>query len=114
MTTEPRVRRAKHAVLGAVARVYYRGCDEDKHDALVGYPQTMYLAMKLPRRLQRAARWLCRHAGGHELSDTDRGYGGGGFIDRWCRWCNQHIEVPVEESPGDGRLMGLHGRVDDR
>ena len=31
---------------------------------------------------------------GHELSNTEWGYGGGEYADRWCRWCNKLIKVP--------------------
>ena len=50
---------------------------------------------------------------GHEISKTEWGYGGGAFIDHWCRWCNEMIEVPAaEHDPNDRRedLMGLLGR----
>jgi hypothetical protein len=34
---------------------------------------------------------------GHELSKTEWGYGGGDTADRWCRWCNKHVQVPKTE-----------------
>jgi len=42
---------------------------------------------------------LCGFLTGHELSETEWGYGGGRFVDRNCRWCDLLIQVPKQESP---------------
>lgn len=57
------------------------------------YPQLWYV---LPNN--RIIKWLCKHLIGHEPSQTERGYAGGRFEDRWCRWCNQHMILPVAET----------------
>ena len=60
---------------------------------------------------------LCGLFGGHELSKTEWGYGGGDTADRWCRWCDKLIEVPKEsiyfqfkESDAKGH-MGIIGKT---
>lgn len=40
--------------------------------------------------------FLCGLIGGHELSKTEWGYGGGKYADRHCRWCDKVIKVPIE------------------
>jgi len=59
------------------------------------YPQLWYY---MPRnKLARGAlQFLCGLIGGHELSETEWGYGGGPYADRWCRWCGKLIKVPKE------------------
>lgn len=62
------------------------------------------------RRLKRTIQWLCAKTGGHELSRTELGYGGGEMVDRWCRWCNYRIPIPVDESPNAQWLVDFfHG-----
>ena len=68
------------------------GREEPRFD----YPQTWYLATKLPKRMQRFCKWFCGLTTKHEWSDTEWSYGGGEYADRWCRWCNQIIKVPKE------------------
>ncbi len=51
------------------------------------------------------AEWLCGKLIGHEWSETERGYHGTGTIDVWCRWCNFHEEVPIEEMPESAHLV---------
>ena len=51
---------------------------------IIGYP------------LRRLLEFLCGFFGGHELSKTEWGYGGGRFADRHCRWCDKTIRVPKE------------------
>jgi hypothetical protein len=41
---------------------------------------------------------LCGALIGHEISKTERGYGGGRMIDCSCRWCDKTIQVPIEET----------------
>lgn len=66
------------------------------------YPQTWYYMPKrrglVRRGLRAALQWLCGKWGGHELSETEWGYGGGERVDRWCRWCDTRIQVPKEQS----------------
>jgi len=56
---------------------------------------------------------LCGMLTGHELSNTEFGYGGKGMVDRWCRWCNKLIQIPKDESyfpekvPGILKSLGL-------
>lgn len=38
---------------------------------------------------------LCRILIGHELSETEKGYGGGITEDRHCRWCDKVFQVPA-------------------
>lgn len=69
------------------------------------YPQTMYLATRFCRRLwpfekpmRRLLWWLCDLLIGHEVSETDWGYGGG-WCDHWCRWCDKMFQLPPRENP---------------
>ena len=41
--------------------------------------------------------FLCRFFTGHELSRTEKGYGGGITEDRHCRWCDKVFQVPAGE-----------------
>lgn len=45
----------------------------------------------------RFPRWLCGIVIGHELSRTEKGYGGGITEDRHCRWCDKVFQVPAGE-----------------
>lgn len=61
------------------------------------YPQLWYC---MPRKdrwpwIAAALQWLCGLTG-HELSNTEWGYGGGDYADRRCRWCNKKIKVPKD------------------
>lgn len=49
--------------------------------------------------------WLCGVLTGHEISKTERGYGGGKFLDYHCRWCDKLIQVPIQEQPKDAKEM---------
>ena len=87
------------------------------------YLQTWHLVTKYTRWckwLRRPIQWLCGKLCGHEISQTEQGYGGGKYADCWCRWCNKHIQVPVDESPfacewrdhfGDGNGMVEPSRI---
>jgi hypothetical protein len=62
------------------------------------YVQTWYY---MPKRkwfpwTRRLLQFFCGIIGGHELSKTEWGYGGGEYADAWCRWCDQMFEVPKE------------------
>lgn len=64
------------------------------------------------RKLKRAKfrlflEWLCEIFIGHELSETERGYSGGGHIDHSCRWCDKTIPIPIEESPSAHHLVSM-------
>lgn len=41
---------------------------------------------------------ICGVLTGHEISNTEFGYGGGGSIDRSCRWCDKNIPIPKSEN----------------
>jgi len=62
------------------------------------YVQTWYYMPKSKNfpRLRKLLQVLCGILGGHELSKTEWGYGGGDKADRWCRWCDKLIQVPKE------------------
>ena len=59
------------------------------------YPQLWY-CMPSNKLLRKALQFLCGLLGGHELSETEWGYGGGKYADRWCRWCDKLVKVPRE------------------
>jgi len=48
-------------------------------------------------RTRKAIEKICGFLTGHEISETEWGYGGGKFVDRHCRWCDKLIKVPKEE-----------------
>ena len=60
-----------------------RHSTKTKHH-MIGYPFRLFIE------------WLCGICGGHELSKTEWGYGGGDYADRHCRWCDKVIRVPKE------------------
>ena len=94
----------KQQVLSAVACRHVRGTpdlDVETREARLAYPQSWNLLVGEPRWVQWVARWLCGHLGGHELSDTERGYSGGRFVDHHCRWCDLLIRIPMDEMPSD-------------
>jgi len=55
-----------------------------------------YIARIRPCFIKCFIQFLCGLRG-HELSKTEYGYGGGMYIDRWCRWCNKLIQIPYVE-----------------
>lgn len=59
----------------------------------LNYPQTWYL-MPRNKTARKVLQRLCGWVGGHELSKTEAGYGGGDYADRWCRWCDKLMKVP--------------------
>ena len=76
-------------------------CKNWKKNKDKDYPQTWFYISKFKRfkhfqKIKRFLQWLCVVCGGHELSNTEWGYGGGKFADGWCRWCNKMIQVPKE------------------
>lgn len=51
---------------------------------------------------------ICGFLTGHELSNTEWGYGGGAFVDRNCRWCDKCIKVhKKEDRPVTGELKDM-------
>jgi len=40
----------------------------------------------------------CEFITGHEISDTEWGWGGGERVDCHCRWCDKVFTVPVTEA----------------
>ena len=76
-----------------------------------GYFQTWHRVVGL-RRYRLAIligpiQFLCKIISGHQLSETEWGYGGGQTFDRWCRWCNKKFSVPVAEEPNKYFLVDL-------
>jgi len=63
------------------------------------YFQTWTWNAKLRQKCKWCAvmwQWLCGLVG-HEISQTEWGYGGGENADTWCRWCNKHMTIPKTE-----------------
>lgn len=87
----------KHAILIFLGRIL-NSLSNGSTLSRVEYPQTWWYVAHLKRwpRIQTIIQWCCRMLTGHELSRTEWGYGGGGYADRWCRWCNKLIKVPRE------------------
>ena len=79
------------------------------------YSQT-WNYMPKDNRLKKVIQFICNIFGGHELSNTEWGYGGGEYADRWCRWCNKMIQVPKEsiyfrfKDTNPRELMGQVGK----
>jgi hypothetical protein len=61
------------------------------------YLQTWNLVPFRPRWLRRLIRRVCGKLG-HDPSRTEYGYGGGQFVDRWCRWCGQQLQEQFSTS----------------
>lgn len=61
------------------------------------YPQTWYY-MPNWKPMKLLLQWLCGITCGHEKSKTEWGYGGGEYVDNWCRWCNKLLKVPISEA----------------
>ena len=74
-----------------------------------GYFQTWASAWRIRRlcgkRVYRGLQCLCGRLTGHEPSKTEWGYGGGRYVDRWCRWCNLQIQVPASDAPDHFRAF---------
>jgi hypothetical protein len=70
-------------------------CKNWRKNKDTNYPQTWYYMPK-NKRIRKILQFLCGMFGGHELSKTEWGFGGGDYADRWCRWCNKLIIVPKE------------------
>lgn len=77
-----------------------------------GYLQTWALASRIKRRWKRLGaflQWACGKTTGHRASKTEWGYGGGGTVDTWCRWCN-HLQ-PMRLDEAAKRYEGLRSAV---
>lgn len=84
----------KSKILSCIARWHPKNWhDEDR----TTYPQLWYCMPSTKRfpRLRRVLQFLCGLTR-HELSNTEWGYGGGKYADRWCRWCDKLFRVPKE------------------
>lgn len=64
------------------------------------YIQGWYCLPKRSRwpRLRRLCESLCGILTGHEVSNTEWGYGGGSHVDGNCRWCDKRMPIPLEEA----------------
>ena len=61
------------------------------------YPNGQNMLRRAKLRL--VLEWLCDLLIGHEISNTERGHGiKKGYIDCNCRWCDKHLEVPIQET----------------
>lgn len=96
-------------VLPWIARLHPSNWKKDRWK----YPQLWWVTLRwFPRwnkRLKKIGKyehskrlhviqWMCGCATGHEMSETEWGYGGGNFVDRNCRWCDKGFKIPkVEE-----------------
>ena len=65
------------------------------------------LIRKHPRSIK-FLEWLCGVLTGHEISNTERGYGGGKFYDYHCRWCDKLIQIPTSEMPSDDWMRDMY------
>jgi len=77
------------------------------------YPQLWWIwpgSRKYPKTRQNIKK-ACGVLTGHEISKTEWGYGGGGFVDRHCRWCDKLIRVPKQEEVTPGQLKNIFGDV---
>lgn len=79
----------KSRILIALAKHHSSNKTEDRQT----YPQTWWIVSQFPKWLKTFTQWICGKTG-HELSNTEWGYGGGDVADCWCRWCNKLVEVP--------------------
>jgi len=92
-------------ILPKLARLHPSNRIEDRQE----YPQTWWLTPK-NKKLKKIVQCICGVLSGHEISKTEKGYGGGAFLDCNCRWCDKVIKVPVKEcalSPVMGDLINL-------
>jgi hypothetical protein len=78
------------------------------------YPQLWYCMPHHPRFARRILQWLCGKITRHEISETERGYGGGKFIDCNCRWCDKQIKVPKIELDICPLLQDLMNELDNQ
>ena len=79
----------KNRLLIKLSKNWYKNKGKD-------YSQTWYYMPKKFRNLRKIIQCICGLWDGHELSNTEWGYGGGQYADRWCRWCDKRIKVPKD------------------
>lgn len=93
-------------LLPHVARLHPSNWRESRHL----YPQTWWLVPGRRNRngfLYRCITATCGFLTGHELSATEKGYGGGVYMDCNCRWCDKGIQVPLAECEMSPHLREL-------
>lgn len=73
-----------------------------------GYFQTWAFVCRFPKPVKVLIQRVCARLTEHHLSNTEWGYGGGQYVDRWCRWCNQLVKVPAERTPEKFRAHVFH------
>jgi len=71
--------------------------NKKKHNK--NYPQTWWYIPLKKNILRITLQKFCSIFTGHELSNTEWGYGGGRFLIRNCRWCGKAFKVPKNEEP---------------
>jgi hypothetical protein len=76
------------------------------------YPQLWYCFPRWTRRRTNPKLYalriaICGRVTGHELSNTEWGYGGGNLVDRHCRWCDKLIQVPRSEEQVPAALKDI-------
>jgi len=79
----------------------------------IDYPQLWYCWPRWTKRVKwvhRLKTWLCGKITGHEWSETESGYSGCG-VDRWCRWCDKMVTMPLSESPLSGEMKDLSKQI---
>lgn len=73
------------------------------------YPQTwMYVGRFKNLWIGQLIQWLCKKITKHEASRTEKDYPGNGMVGQWCRWCDYHWEVPLEETPSAEYLKDIY------
>jgi hypothetical protein len=121
------IRRFLLFLLPFLARLHPRNWTESRWK----YPQLWYCMPRrwvlekvkshskagLPTGLRRAKprlilEHICGFLTGHEISKTEVGYGGGGFIDRNCQWCDKSIKIPKSENIPSGPFKSLMSIMD--
>ncbi len=85
---------------------------KNKTKERVYYPQLWYcwpwFMKRRNPRLFKIRTDFCKFFTGHEISNTEWGYGGGNFVDRHCRWCDELIRVPKQEDdPPNDLIKGV-------
>ena len=105
------MRRMIRANLVKLARLHPSNKRDDGRQA---YPQTWWLVPGRKNRkglLYRCIGGLCGFITGHELSVTEKGYGGGAYMDCNCRWCDKGFRVPLAECSTSPMLADLIDRM---
>lgn len=93
-------------LLPHIARLHYSNWPKSRRL----YPQTWWLVPGRRNRsglLYQSVTAICEFLTGHELSETEKGYGGGTYMDCNCRWCDKVIRVPIAECGMSPQLRSL-------